>query len=325
MHPIVVIGSINTDLVLRTPRVPAPGETVLAADLLTLPGGKGANQAVAATRLVSRSTSRSTAHSTPRVHLVGRVGDDDAGRRLRAALEHDRVDTTCVRTTGDSPTGCALILVDPHGENSIVVSPGANARVTPADVDAAEPLIRSAAVVLLQLEIPLATVRHAISLCRRLGVPTVLDPAPVPPRGLPRPLFDADYLTPNETEALQLAGRKPARTRRSDVASDAAAIAAALHSRGARTIVLKLGSRGAALAPRGVPVKTVRPFRVRAVDTTAAGDAFNAAFAVGIAEGRELEDAVRFANGAGALCCTRMGAQPSLPTRRAVERLVRGT
>ena len=304
-HPIVVIGSINTDLVVRTPRVPAPGETVLGSDLSTLPGGKGANQAVAAARL--------GAH----VAMIGRVGDDPSGRARLEGLRREGVGTKHVRVTPGVASGTAIILVDPRAENSIVVSPGANARVTPADVDAADSLIRSAAVVLLQLEIPLPTVRHAVALCRRMGVPTVLDPAPVPPKGLPRALMGADYLTPNGPESLRLAGLNPRNT-----SATPEHIARRLHARGARTLLLKLGRRGAAIAAPGDPVRRVRAHAVRAVDTTAAGDAFNGALAVALAEGASLEEAVRFANAAGALCCTVAGAQPSLPTRRAVARLL---
>jgi len=309
---VVVIGSLNIDLVTRTDRIPAPGETVSGSDLVMLPGGKGANQAVAAARL---STSRG-----PRVHMVGRVGDDAAGRRLVAGLRADGVDTGHVRVTRGVATGCALILVDGRGENSIVVSPGANARVKPADVDAAMPLLRGAAVVLLQLEVPLATVRHAIGACRKLGVPTMLDPAPVPRGGLPRALYKSVFLTPNQVESLYLAKMVPARGAK---VSDVKGIATKLLARGAATVVLKLGARGAAVATRGGDLTVVRPYRVRVVDSTAAGDAFNGALAVALAEGKSMPEAVRFANAAGALCCTRRGAQPALPTRAEVERLMR--
>ena len=302
MRPIVVIGSINTDLVARVPRLPAPGETITGSALLTLAGGKGANQAVAVARLGAR------------VHLVGRVGDDAFGRQLLAGLRRERVGTTHVRVTPGVASGCALILVDRRGENAIVVSPGANARVGFADVDAAIPLIRSAAVVLLQLEIPLATVRHALALCRRLGVPTVLDPAPVPPRGLPPALYRADILTPNQLESLQLVRRK---------GTDPKRIAADLLSRGAGTVILKLGARGALLAPRDSSPCLIPPFRVKVVDSTAAGDAFNAALAVAMAEGKSMAQAVRFANAAGAVCCTTLGAQPALPARPAINQRVR--
>jgi ribokinase len=308
---VVVIGSLNTDSVTRAHRIPAPGETVSGSDLLTLPGGKGANQAVAAARLAPSRAAR--------VHLVGRIGDDERGSQLVAGLKSDGVDTSHVRRTPGVPTGCALIVVDARGENSIVVSPGANARVTPADVDAALPLLRRASAVLLQLEIPLATVRHAVRVCRSLGVPTVLDPAPVPPRGLPRALCAADYLTPNQPESLRLAGLDPPRHAR---VADATTIAATLHARGAQTVVLKLGARGSAVALRAAGVTLVRPYRVRVIDSTAAGDAFNGAFAVALAEEMSPREAARFANAAGALCCTKQGAQPALPTRDEVDALL---
>ena len=302
--PIVVIGSVNMDLVCRTPRLPAAGETVIGEALATIPGGKGANQAVAAARLGGE------------VHLVGRVGDDDFGRSLRAGLERDGVHTKSVTVTRGVPTGCAMILVDAAGENSIVVAPGANAKVSPADVDRARPLIARAAAVVLQLEIPPATVRHALALCRRLGVFTILDPAPVPPTGLPRAgLAAVDLLTPNETEADGLigAGAKRAAPER---------VGAALLARGARTVVLKRGSRGAMVVGREGEPQSIRPFRVKVCDTTAAGDAFTGALAVAISEGMSLPKAVRFANAAGALCCQGFGAQPSLPSRAAVDALV---
>ena len=299
-RPIVVIGSINTDFVLRTPHIPGPGETVLGSDLLTIPGGKGANQAVAAARLGGL------------VHMVGRVGDDPFGAGLREGLAANGVNVDHVSVTPGVASGCATILVDRRGENSIVVSPGSNARLTAEDVGRAERLIRAASVVVMQLEVPPATVRHAVALCRRLGVRTILDPAPVPPKGLPRALYAVGVLTPNEHEGAQLTGQR-----------DAAKMAAALLSRGASTVVLKLGAKGALIAEGARPPQVVRPFRVRAVDTTAAGDAFTAALAVGLSEGMALDRAVRFANAAGALCCTRVGAQPALPGRRDVEQLLR--
>ena len=309
--PIVVIGSVNMDLLCRTPHLPRGGETVLGGDLLTIPGGKGANQAVAAARLGGA------------VHMVGRVGDDDFGRRLLAGLAENSVETANVTATPGVASGCAMILVDDRGENSIVVSPGANARVTPADVDAAEPLIRSAAVVLLQLEIPLAAVRRAVAICRRHGVFTILDPAPVPPATLPPALFRVDLLTPNEHEAAQLAaGAGDARRRRAK-SSLPESLANALLSRGPKHVVLKLGGRGALVQEHSGEPVPVRPFKVKVVDTTAAGDAFTGALAVAVSEGCELADAVRFANAAGATCCTRLGAQPALPTRADVERLMR--
>jgi ribokinase len=306
MPHLLVIGSLNTDLVHTVPRIPAPGETVIASGAEALPGGKGANQAVAAARLGAN------------VSMVGRVGADPMGATLLARLQADGVDTKRVRLTPGVFTGSATIYVDPRGENSIVVSPGANAKLTPADVDAAESLIRRASVVLLQLEIPLATVRHALALSRRLGIPTILDPAPVPPRGLPRPVLSAaTYLTPNQPESLHVLGRRPPPGAR---VPDPRRVAEQLLSRGAKTVILKLGDRGSALASRPDGFQLIRPFRVKVTDSTAAGDAFNAALAVALSEGQPLQEAARFANAAGALCCTKVGAQPSLPTRLDVEK-----
>jgi ribokinase len=254
------------------------------------------------------------------VHLVGRVGDDDMGRRLRDGLAGEGVDATHVRATPGVASGCAMIMVDPRGENSIVVAPGANARVTPQDVDTATPLLRSAAAVLLQLEVPLATVRHALALCRRLGVPTILDPAPVPERGLPRALFAADVLTPNQPESRCLVGMRTARGGR---VSGPKQVATELLDRGAGAVVLKMGARGAVMVCRDGRFRRFKPFRVRVVDSTAAGDAFGGALAVAMAEGKALEEAVRFANAAGALCCTAFGAQLALPGRAAVEQLMK--
>ena len=305
---IVVIGSINMDLVCRTPHIPAGGETVLGGGLLTIPGGKGANQAVAAARLGGE------------VYMVGRVGDDDLGGRLLAGLQRDGVNTDHVRVTRRTASGCAMILVDDRGENSIVVSPGANARVSAADVDKAAPLIRTADVVVTQLEIPLPAVRRAVTLCRLLPF-IILDPAPVPPARLPRTLYHVDVLTPNEHEAAQLiAETKEARAAKQPLPAER--LAARLLARRARTVVLKLGQLGALVQEEGEQPVRVAPFKVKAVDTTAAGDAFTGALAVAIAEDRELTDAVRFANAAGAACCTKLGAQPALPTRDVVERLL---
>lgn len=309
-RPIVVIGSINMDLVCRTPRLPGGGETVLGRDLLAIPGGKGANQAVAAARLGGA------------VHMVGRVGADDFGRRLLAGLRENGVATGHVTVTPEVPSGCAMILVDDRGENSIVVSPGANARVTPADVDAAEPLIRSAAAVVLQLEIPIATVSRAISLCRRHGVLSILDPAPVPPKNLPPALYQVGVLTPNEHEAAQLVASSARRPRRGRSQSSELN-ATTLLARGPDAIVLKLGRAGAFLIETGGAPERVPGFRVKVVDTTAAGDAFTGALAVALSEGRPVPEAVRFANAAGAACCTRLGAQPALPRRASVDRLLR--
>lgn len=309
--PIVVIGSINMDLVCRCGRIPLPGQTILGRDLVTIPGGKGANQAVAAAKLGEE------------VHLIGRVGNDDFGTRLLVGLREHRVNTDRVTITEGASTGCAMILVDRKGENSIVVAPGANAKVSPGDVESAENLIASAAAVILQLEIPLPTVARAIALCRKHGVRSVLDPAPVPEKGLPKSLYQVDVLTPNQGEAEQLIGKRRAtgrikRTRQ----FDAKALGQELLERGPGCVVLKLGAKGAMTIDN--EIEHVKGFRVQVVDTTAAGDAFTAALAVGLAEGMELGRAVRFANAAGAKCCETFGAQPALPTRMQIEALLGG-
>jgi ribokinase len=288
--PIVVIGSINMDLVCRAPHLPRPGETILGSEFLTIPGGKGANQAVAAARLADGRVD---------VHMIGRVGADDFGSTLIAGLRDNGVVTRRVGVTKNVASGVAMILVDRAGENSIVVTPGANAKLTPADIDAAEPLIRGASVVVIQLEIPLATVRQAIAMCRRLGVFSILDPAPAPTPARGKPLrFDVDLLTPNETEAR------------------------AVRRDGAKSLVLKLGARGCRLVD-AAGSQHVKPFKVKVVDSTAAGDAFTGALAVAQALAMPMPEALRMANAAGALCCTKLGAQPALPTRRAVERLLK--
>jgi ribokinase len=311
--PIVVLGSINMDLVCRTRSIPRPGETILGRDFVTIPGGKGANQAVAAARLADRRAE---------VHMIGRVGSDDFGGRLLAGLRDNGVGTQHVTVTPSAASGVAMILVDDKGENSIVVAPGANAKVTPADVDSAKDLIASASAVLMQLEIPLPTIRHAIMLCRRVGAFSILDPAPVPPRPLSRAMFGVDLLTPNETEARMLLGLHASakRTRRP---IDPKQIAGELLERGARAVALKLGGKGSILATRKGEFRSARALKVRVVDTTAAGDAFTAALGVGRALKMSPTDTLRFANAAGAACCTVFGAQPSLPRRAAVEALGR--
>jgi ribokinase len=313
MSPVVVIGSVNMDLVCRTSHIPRAGETILGSDFLTIPGGKGANQAVAAAKLGAD------------VHLIARVGDDDFGQRLLNGLKNNRVHRRHVTVTEGVSSGVATILVDRTGENAITVAPGANARLSLADIDAAEGLIATASAVILQLEIPLPTVRHAIATCQRLGVFTILDPAPVPPKGLPRALYGVDLLVPNRIEAemlLDLGAARRRRAARTRKLADPKQIGIDLLARGPKAVILKLGERGSILLDRNGHIQRIKPFKVRAVDTTAAGDAFSAALAVARAEGRELPQAARFASAAGALACTAFGAQPSLPGREAVDRLV---
>ena len=297
MANIVVVGSINMDLVVRTPRFAQPGETLTGDDFHTVPGGKGANQAVAARRLGAAVT------------MVGCVGEDAFGALMRQGLADEGIDVRHLDVRGGHPSGVALITVDAHGENTIIVVPGANGRMTVDDVTLAREAITAASVLLLQLEVPLPVVRAAAHLARAHGVAVVLNAAPAQPLddGL---LSLADYLVVNESEVFALAGPQ---------ATDRQAAIAALQARGARHVVLTLGAAGALLVPAHGEPTSVYAFTVPVVDTTAAGDAFVGAFAVAIADGLPAETALRRGNAAGALAVTRAGAQPSLPTRDAVD------
>lgn len=301
---ITVVGSLNTDLVFRAPALPQPGETVSGGEFATFLGGKGANQAVGAARLGAR------------VAMVGCVGGDDFGRRLVDGLRADGVDVSHVRVDRESVSGTALITVDPRGQNTIVVAPGANWRLTPEDVARAEPLVRDSAVLLLQLEVPMDAVLAAARLASAHGVRVVLDPAPAPREPLPDDLLGlVDVVNPNESEARALTGVA--------VPDEAGAseASARLLSAGAKAVVIKLGERGA-FVHDGTRGQMLPAIAVDPVDTTAAGDAFAAALAVGLAEGMSLLEAARFANAAGALSVTRRGAQPSLPYRTEVDALL---
>jgi len=297
---IVVVGSLNMDFVVQVATLPRPGQTVIGSGFVTLPGGKGANQACAAGKLGGRT------------RMVGRVGDDVFGTQLKRSLEEAGVDTDGVRETAGTPTGVALIFVEKGGQNEIVVASGANGRVTPADVRAALGGA-SPGPLLLQLETPLETVEEAAALGRKQGMSVVLDPAPARP--LPDSLLGSvDWLTPNETEALVLLGRPPG-----PVSMDAAPeIARALRGRGSRAVILKLGDKGALLDDGRIARHFPAP-KVEAKDATAAGDTFNGALAVALAEGRDVAAAIPFANAAAALSVTRLGAQASIPTRSEVD------
>lgn len=301
---VTVVGSLNMDLVVRAPRLPGPGETIIGGEFLTLPGGKGANQAVAAARLGVQ------------VALVGRVGRDAFAGPLLDNLDAAGVDHTFVRQDPEAATGVALIVVDAGGQNSIVVASGANMRLSPADVDAARAAIAAADVLLLQLESPLETVARAAEVARAHGVRVILNPAPA--RALPAALLaQVDVLVPNESETALLANRAVTSP------AEAEAAATALRGLGVETVILTLGERGALLAREGGSTH-VPAFQVTPVDTTAAGDAFVAGLAVALAEGQPLPEAVRWGNAAGALATTRLGAQPSLPARQAVAALLAG-
>ncbi len=301
---VVVVGSANADMVVRVPQLPAPGETRLGSAFALVPGGKGANQAVAASRLGAVVT------------FVGCVGTDSFGDMLALNLENEGVHTPFVVRDPDAPTGVALITVDEgFGENTIVVAPGANTRLSPSLVNRAAAAIRDADVLVCQLEIPMESVLAAFQIARAAGVTTILNPAPAPAGALSDALLSlVSVLTPNQTEAAFLLGGD----------YDPSASALMLKHRGVENVVITLGSAGARLVTAaqntGIPAFPV----AHVADTTAAGDCFNGALAVALGEGQSLEDAVKFANAAASLSVETEGAQPSLPNRLAVNKRLLG-
>jgi len=294
---ILVVGSINMDLVVRARQMPAPGETVLGESFVTSPGGKGANQAVAVARQGGGCS------------FLGRVGDDEFGALLVKGMSAEGINCEGVLKTEDAPTGVAVIIVDARGENSIVVASGANHMVTPDDIYGRAELFEQAEVVLLQLELPLPTVCAARKLSARHGCKVILDPAPAP-ASLPAELCEVDVISPNVAEAEVITGQKADdKDERVDKL-----VASHLIARGARSAVLKLGGRGSLVVTADGQIERIRPYKVDIVDTTAAGDAFTASLAVGMVRGLDLPEAARIANAAGALACTKFGAQPAMPT-----------
>jgi ribokinase len=299
---IVVIGSSNTDMVLQVDHLPRPGETVLGGRFSMAAGGKGANQAVAAARAGGHVT------------LLARVGNDPFGRQAVEGFQRDGIDVHAVVVDRQAPSGVALIFVADDGENCIGVASGANARLTPDDVRGAAELIRQAGILVMQLETPLETVGAAAEIAAEAGVPVILNPAPAQP--LPDALLqNVTILTPNESEAEGLAGVPVPDELGARQAADL------LRAKGVASVVMTLGSRGAYCHADDLQ-ELVRPFPVTPVDTTAAGDVFNGALAVALAEGRSLRDAVQFANAAAAISVTRLGAQPSAPTRAEIDQLL---
>jgi ribokinase len=296
---VVVVGSLNMDLVARAPRLPVPGETVSGLTFSTVPGGKGANQAVASARLGAATA------------MVGCLGDDAFGASLRSGLEADGVDCRGLRTVPGTSSGVALIVVDEAGRNGIVVVPGANGRLSPGDVDAQAALIGAARALVLQLETPLETVEHAARLARSLGKLVVLNPAPARP--LPAGLLGcADFLVPNEVEAAALSGRAVASV------EDAIAAGQLLRRSGAGTVLVTLGARGVVVVgASGARHHPARP--VKAVDTTAAGDTFIGGLCAALVRGRSVGEAIRYAQAAAAISVTRLGAQPSIPFARELD------
>jgi len=299
---ILVIGSSNTDMIIKLDRIPRPGETLLGGEFTIAAGGKGANQAVGAARAGGS------------VSFIARVGKDMFGQQAVAGFVRDGIEVGHVVYDRRSPSGVALIFVAKDGENSIAVASGANGKLSAADVRKAKGAFAGAGVVVMQLETPLETVAAAAELAAKAGVRVILNPAPA--RELPDSLLRlVSILTPNESEAEFLSGLKV-----SDE-STASEAAGKLLGRGVQTVVITLAARGAFIASAGER-RLVPGFKVEAVDTTAAGDIFNGTLAVALTEGQPLAAAVRFANAAAALSVTRLGAQPSAPRRKEIERFL---
>lgn len=302
---IAVVGSINMDLVFRTPRMPTPGETLAGHSFHQMQGGKGANQAVAAARMGAQ------------VSFVACVGDDQFGTSSLHALEQDAIATDSIRSVAQCATGVAGILLDDAGQNSIVLAPGANVQLSTKDIDAAAETLAQAQLLVCQLENPLASVLYAIAFAKNKGLPVLLNPAPA------LALDDAvlaqiDYLVLNETEATLISGVDV-----TDIAS-AEQAAAALQQRGAGIVLITMGALGVLVAETKESY-FLPAYAVKVVDSTGAGDTFVGALAVAIVEGRELRAACMFAQSAAALAVTQLGAQTSIPQRKAVEQLQNGT
>lgn len=296
---LVVLGSINADHILNINHFPQPGETVIGKQYTVAFGGKGANQAVAAGR------------SGADISFIACVGDDDIGERVRKQLASDHIDTQPIEAIKDTTTGVALIFVNAEGENVIGIDAGANKAVTPEYLDRYKQQVIGASALLMQLESPLETVIAAAKIAKDNGTQVILNPAPaceLPDELLAR----VDMITPNETEAEKLTGIKV------DNNEDAARAAKALHDKGIATVIITLGSKGVWLSQNGEG-KLVAGFRVKAVDTIAAGDTFNGALVTALLEGKPMDSAVRFAHAAAAIAVTRPGAQPSVPWRKDID------
>ena len=300
MPDIIVVGSLNADLVVRAPRFAQPGETISGEDLKIIPGGKGANQSVAAAR------------QSASVALVGRVGNDSFGPELINNLKQNGVDTSHVQIDPQAATGTAIIIVDAKGQNSIVLSPGGNGRVSPTDLNTVS--FADYKLLLLQLEIPVEPVLAAAQLAKENGLRVLLNPAPA--RALPAELISLpDFIVPNEGELSLLTNQSV-----QDIAS-AERAAKTLLARGAQTVIVTLGANGALIVDNEI-TKHIPAFQVDVVDTTAAGDAFIGGFASALLENKPLEEAVRYGCACGALAATKFGAQPSMPTKEDAEKFL---
>ncbi|WP_319411893.1 ribokinase [uncultured Cohaesibacter sp.] len=302
---ITVFGSVNLDLTVSVEQMPEPGVTSHATGFLKGLGGKGANQAVAATRLAKGP-----------VRFVAAIGADAFGESLRASLSGLGVDTDNLVTMPDKDSGMALIHVDATSQNTITVVGGANMAWSPEGPDAS--CFEGCKVALFQLETPQQATIAAMRKAKAAGAKVILDPAPIAATGMDALLAEADIITPNETEAAGLAGSKPTNF---DEALD---VARSLCGRGPEIVIVKLGAKGLAYATKSGKSGKVEPFKVRAIDTVAAGDSFNGGLAAALAEGMELEAALRFASAAGALATTKKGASEAVPSRAEVDALISG-
>ena len=300
---VVVVGSINMDLVIRCDRLPVPGETIIAESCLEIPGGKGANQAVAAAR------------SGGQVRMVGRVGDDSLADRLKDNLRQQAVNLDNVLQSHNCASGIAIVSVESSGENSILVVPGANDQISVEDLKHAESALRDADVVLLQLEIPIPTVKRAIEISKEAGVTVVLDPAPMC-KTLPTEMLQVDVICPNQSEATALVKYEV------KTIDDAHRAAQDLIGMGARQAIITMSDQGAVVHD-GLSSRWIEPVKIETVDTTAAGDAFAGALAVQLAGGKTLIDSARFAAVGGALAATKPGAQPAMPYRNEIKTLLK--
>ncbi len=298
---IIVIGSCNTDMVVKSERLPLPGETILGGDFFMNPGGKGANQAVAAARLGADTT------------LVCKVGEDLFGSNAIAIFEKEGINTSFIYKSSDKPSGIALINVDKNGENCIAVASGANGELSVDDIKSVKKEIEEASYLLLQLEIPVETVLFAAKLAYEAGTKVILNPAPAPKSPLPEELFKyIDIIIPNETETQLITNVKI-----TDIESAETAMNKIL-DKGVKNIIITMGSRGAVTQENNELIH-IPAYKVKAIDTTAAGDTFCGALCVGLTDGLSLCEAIKFASKASSISVTRMGAQSSMPYRKELE------
>lgn len=304
MSRITVIGSINTDMVVRSPEIPKPGQTLMGHSFITTGGGKGANQAVAAARLGGK------------VNLIARIGADAFGEISLENFKKEKINTAHVYTDQNAPSGIAIIVVDDKGENVIVVAPGANALLNEDDIQKAEDSIKNADIVLLQLEIPMSTVAEGIKLAKKYKRTVMLNPAPA--SAIPGDILQhVDIITPNQTEAMTLTGITINDMTSAQQACDI------LHGKGISTVIITMGEQGAYLSS-GNDKQMVAGYNAgKAIDTVAAGDTFCGGLAIAIAEGKSLYEAIQFANAAAALSVTKAGAQASIPNRDDVANLLK--